>query len=95
MPQRKKSYLFSWEQYRDEAWWNNLRVETTRRGISINQLLCDLLDRWLAGGNTAPDMLYALEEIRALWDKHGLGDNDESGRVYRLMVEAIRRGEGK
>ena len=96
MPQRKKSYLFSWEQHRDAAWWHNLRVETTRRGISINQLLCDLLDRWLAGGDAAPDMLYALNEIRALWDKHGLGDNeDESGPVYRLMVEAIRRGEGK
>ena len=96
MAQRKKSYLFSWEQYRDENWWNNLRVETTRRGISINQLLCDLLDRWLAGGDAAPDMLYALNEIRALWDKHGLGDNeDESGRVYRLMIEAIKRGGGK
>ena len=53
MAQRKKSYLFSWEQYRDEAWWNNLRVETTRRGVSINQLLCDLLDNWLAHGNAA------------------------------------------
>ncbi len=95
MPQRKKSYLFSWEQYRDAAWWHNLRVEATRRGISINQLLCDLLDSWLAHGNTASDMLYALKEIRALWDKHGLGDNDESGPVYRLMVEAIKRGEGK
>jgi len=96
MAQRKKSYLFSWEQYRDESWWHNLRVEATRRGVSINQLLCDLLDRWLAGGDAAPDMLYALKEIRALWDKHGLGDDeDESGPVYRLMVEAIRRGEGK
>jgi hypothetical protein len=96
MAQRKKSYLFSWEQYRDEAWWNNIRVETTRQGLSINQLLCDLLDRWLAGGDAAPDMLYALNEIRALWDKHGLGnDEQESGPVYRLMVEAIRRGEGK
>jgi hypothetical protein len=74
MAQKKKSYLFSWEQYRDEAWWNNLRVETTRRGVSINQLLCDLLDSWLAHGNAAPD---------------------ESGPVYRLMVEAIKRGEGK
>lgn len=96
MAQRKKSYLFSWEQYRNENWWHNLRVETTRRGISINQLLCDLLDRWLAGGDAAPDMLYALNEIRALWDKHGLGnDEQESGPVYRLMVEAIKRGEGK
>ncbi len=95
MAQRKKSYLFSWEQYRDESCWHNLRVEATRRGVSINQLLCDLLDSWLAHGNTAPDMLYALKEIRALWDKHGLGDNDESGRVYRLMVEAIKRGERK
>ena len=96
MAQRKKSYLFSWEQYRDEAWWNNLRVETTRQGVSINQLLCDLLDLWLAGGDAAPDMLYALNEIRALWDKHGLGnDEQESGPVYRLMVEAIKRGEGK
>ena len=96
MAQRKKSYLFSWEQYRNENWWNNLRVETTRRGISINQLLCDLLDRWLAGGDAAPDMLYALNEIRALWDKHGLGnDEQESGPVYRLMVEAIKRGERK
>lgn len=95
MAQRKKSYLFSWEQYRDAAWWHNLRVEAMRRGVSINQLLCDLLDRWLAGGDAAPDMLYALKEIRALWDKHGLGDNDESGQVYRLMVEAIKRGERK
>ena len=96
MAQRKKSYLFSWEQYRNENWWNNLRVETTRRGVSINQLLCDLLDRWLAGGDAAPDMLYALNEIRALWDKHGLGnDEQESGPVYRLMVEAIKRGERK
>jgi len=96
MAQRKKSYLFSWEQYRDENWWNNIRVETTRRNLSINQLLCDLLDLWLAGGDAAPDMLYALNEVRALWDKRGLGDNeDESGRVYRLMVEAIKRGEGK
>ena len=96
MAQRKKSYLFSWEQYRDEAWWNNIRVETTRQGLSINQLLCDLLDLWLAGGDAAPDMLYALNEIRALWDKHGLGnDEQESGPVYRLMVEAIKRGEGK
>ena len=96
MPQRKKSYLFSWEQYRDENWWHNLRVEATRRGVSINQLLCDLLDRWLAGGDAAPDMLYALTEIKRFWDKHGLGnDEQESGPVYRLMVEAIRRGEGK
>ena len=96
MAQRKKSYLFSWEQYRNENWWNNLRVETTRQGLSINQLLCDLLDLWLAGGDAAPDMLYALNEIRALWDKHGLGnDEQESGPVYRLMVEAIKRGEGK
>ena len=97
MAQRKKSYLFSWEQYRNENWWNNLRVETTRQGVSINQLLCDLLDSWLAHGNAAPDMLlYALNEIRALWDKHGLGnDEQESGPVYRLMVEAIKKGEGK
>jgi hypothetical protein len=41
-------------------------------------------------------MLYALTEIKRLWDKHGLGDNeDESGPVYRLMIEAIKRGEGK
>jgi len=96
MPQRKRSYLFSWEQYRNENWWNNIRVETTRRNLSINQLLCDLFDSWLAHGNAAPDMLYALKEIRALWDKRGLGNNeDESGRVYRLMVEAIKRGERK
>jgi len=93
---RPKSYLFTWALHRDESWWRNLRVETTRRGVSINQLLCDLLDSWLAHGNAAPDMLYALNEIRALWDKHGLGDNeDESGPVYRLMIEAIRRGNGK
>ena len=97
MAQRKKSYLFSWEQYRNENWWNNLRVETTRQGVSINQLLCDLLDSWLAGGDAAPDMLlYALTEIKRLWDKHGLGnDEQESGPVYRLMIEAIKRGEGK
>ena len=97
MAQRKKSYLFSWEQYRNENWWNNLRVETTRQGVSINQLLCDLLDSWLAGGDAAPDMLlYALTEIKRLWDKHGLGnDEQESGPVYRLMVEAIKRGERK
>jgi hypothetical protein len=92
---RPKSYLFTWALHRDESWWRNLRIETTRQGLSINQLLCDLLDSWLVHGNAAPDMLYALKEIRALWDKHGLGDNDESGRVYRLMVEAIKRGEGK
>ena len=93
---RPKSYLFTWALHRDESWWRNLRVETTRRGISINQLLCDLLDSWLAHGNAAPDMLYALNEIRALWDKHGLGnDEQESGPVYRLMVEAIKKGEGK
>jgi hypothetical protein len=92
---RPKSYLFTWALHRDESWWRNLRIETTRQGISINQLLCDLLDSWLVHGNAAPDMLYALKEIRALWDKHGLGDNDESGRVYRLMVEAIKRGERK
>ena len=92
---RPKSYMFTWALHRDESWWRNLRIETTRQGLSINQLLCDLLDSWLVHGNAAPDMLYALKEIRALWDKHGLGDNDESGRVYRLMVEAIKRGEGK
>lgn len=66
MAQRKKSYLFSWEQYRNENWWNNLRVETTRQGVSINQLLCDLLDRWLAGGDAAPEMLYMAAELYAL-----------------------------
>ena len=92
---RPKSYLFTWALHRDESWWRNLRVETTRQGVSINQLLCDLLDNWLAHGNAAPDMLYALNEIRALWDKHGLGnDEQESGPVYRLMVEAIKKGEG-
>ena len=93
---RPKSYLFTWALHRDESWWRNLRIETTRQGVSINQLLCDLLDRWLAGGDAAPDMLYALTEIKRLWDKHGLGDNeDESGPVYRLMIEAIKRGERK
>ena len=93
---RPKSYLFTWALHRDESWWRNLRVETTRQGVSINQLLCDLLDSWLAHGNAAPDMLYALTEIKRLWDKHGLGnDEQESGPVYRLMVEAIKRGNGK
>ena len=90
MAQRKKSYLFSWEQYRNENWWNNLRVETTRRGISINQLLCDLLDRWLAGGDAAPDMLYALNEIRALWDKHGL---KPGGKLVALCANGPRQRE--
>ena len=93
---RPKSYLFTWALHRDESWWRNLRIETTRQGVSINQLLCDLLDRWLAGGDAAPEMLYALTEIKRLWDKHGLGnDEQESGPVYRLMVEAIKRGNGK
>ena len=97
MAQRKKSYLFSWEQYRDKAWWNKIRIETTRDGVSINQLLCELLDLWFTNESYANEsMLYALKEIKRLWDKHGLGDNeDESGPVYRLMIEAIKRGNGK
>ncbi len=42
----------------------------------------------------APALLEAAKAVRALWAKHGLGDDDnESGQVWDALNDAIARSE--
>jgi hypothetical protein len=43
----------------------------------------------------APELLAALKATKALWDKHGLGDDDaESEPVYYQLCAALAKAKG-
>ena len=39
-------YPFRYGQYRDMGWWREIRTKALLQGLSVNELMVNLLERW-------------------------------------------------